>query len=280
VAWVEGLPDVVESLANAWSLTLQPHFDNLSYNYVTPVRCADGTAAVLKLSIPEDVETTTEIEALRHFDGSGAVRLLKVDLQQGAALLQRLDPGLPLSTLNDDTAEVAAAVSVMRALWRLPPASAAFPSMANWLENVATIAQLLPKQYDWLDAGIELGRDLIAAQAAGTILLHGDMHHSNVLSSGDNWLCIDPKGVCGEPAWEIGPYLHNNLPTAEGEASWRRIIRRRADQFAEELALDRQRVYTCAAVYAVISSAWSLEEGYGPERTAKRRAVMQELGAF
>jgi streptomycin 6-kinase len=60
----------------------------------------------------------------------------------------------------------------------------------------------------------------------------------------------------------------------------RRIIRRRADQFAEELALDRQRVYTCAAVYAVISSAWSLEEGYGPERTAKRRAVMQELGAF
>ena len=52
VAWVEQLPNLVAALTESWALTLEPSSYGLSYNYVAPVRCADGTTAVLKVFIP------------------------------------------------------------------------------------------------------------------------------------------------------------------------------------------------------------------------------------
>lgn len=279
--WVESLPDLIGRLAADWSLTLEPHFASLAYNYVAPVRRADSSPAVLKLCPPQDADALTELEALRCFAGRGCIRLLDSDPSLGASLLQRFDPGLPVSSLQDDAAEVRATASVMRTLWRPPPEDHVFPSIATWFENMATLAAARSERHDWLEAAVTLGRDLVVQPADRLVLLHGDLHHDNVLSSGAGWVCIDPKGVIGEPAWEVGPYLYNNLPDAPGEAAWRRTARRRADQFADELALDRRRVYSCGAVYAALSLSWSLEEG---ERRgvwfAKRRAVMAELAGF
>src|SRR5690606_4671155 len=46
--------------------------------------------------------------------------------------------------------------------------------------------------------------------------LHGDLHHDNILSSARGWLVIDPKGVLGDPAYDlanvfINPVKANNL---------------------------------------------------------------------
>jgi streptomycin 6-kinase len=112
-------------------------------------------------------------------------------------------------------------------------------------------------------------------------VLHGDLHHENVISSGDAWLCIDPKGVIGEAAWEIGPFLYNNLGGEDGETSWRSIIRSRADHFASELDLDKSRVHACAAVYAALSASWALDDlSRRSTWLDQHRAVMQELGGF
>ena len=279
-AWVEQLPHLIEAISEAWSLTLQPYFENLSYNYMSPVLRQDGTSAVLKLALPDDAESVTEIEPLGHFSARGCVGLIDFDSQLGAVLTQRADPGLPVSTLHDDSAEIHATVSVIRAAWHPPPENSPFPTMADWFERVARRAETIPPRYDWLDAGIALGRQLVTQPASPAVLLHSDLHHDNVLSSGKGWLCIDPKGVIGEPAWDVGPYLYNNLPDSEPETSWRRTVRCRAEQFADELGFDRQLVNACAAAYAVISSSWLLEVGYDVERIAKRRAVMRELADF
>jgi streptomycin 6-kinase len=280
-AWVRRLPELVEAAAAAWSLTLEPHFDNLSYNYVAPVRLPDNAPAVLKLAYPNDVDTRSEIEALSCFDGRGSVRLLESDSEHGALLLQRLNPGQPVSSLHNEGAEVSAAATVMRNIWRPPPIPATFPSMADWIEGMASTANVAPRRIDWLDAAVALGRDLIAGSTTGLVLLHGDLHHDNVLSSDDTWLCIDPKGVIGEPAWEVGPFLYNNLSDGDGEASWGRVIRARADHFASELGLDKSRVHACAAVYAALSASWALDElERRPIWRAQHRGVMQELGGF
>ena len=66
-----------------------PPFANLSYNYVAPAFRADGTAAVLKLGVPQE-GFLTEMEALRLYDGQGMVRLLEADNGLGAMLLEHL----------------------------------------------------------------------------------------------------------------------------------------------------------------------------------------------
>src|SRR5215217_1666698 len=101
--WVRRLSTIVASCARQWSLNVGTTFQPLSYSYVVPATRADGTMAVLKICFP-DQALRWEAEALRLFGGQGAARLLAADLGQGALLLERLEPGASLDTLEDDEA--------------------------------------------------------------------------------------------------------------------------------------------------------------------------------
>src|SRR5438128_12681264 len=83
----------------------------------------------------------------------------------------------------------------------------------------------------------------LSASMAEPVLLHGDLHHDNILSATRQpWLAIDPKGLIGEPAYEVGAWLRNPLPQLLHMPQPGRILARRVDQFAEELGLERTRV--------------------------------------
>ena len=47
---------------------------------------------------------------------------------------------------------------------------------------------------------------------APRVLLHGDLHHDNILRSGrEGWLAIGPFGVFGDPGFEAGALLYNPI---------------------------------------------------------------------
>ena len=98
--WIAGLPDLLESYSQRWSLTLELPFP-LSYNYVAPVMRADGTEAVLKIGIPNH-ELLSEMHALQIYAGRGIVRLLEADFEDQVFLLERIRPGLELVSIPDD----------------------------------------------------------------------------------------------------------------------------------------------------------------------------------
>ena len=102
-AWLERFPVLMRETASRWQLEIEPPFPDLSYNFVAPARRA-GRRVVVKLGVPNP-ELSSEIEALRLFDGEGTVRLLDADPDRGMVLLERLDPGTLLAKwLNPSTA--------------------------------------------------------------------------------------------------------------------------------------------------------------------------------
>jgi hypothetical protein len=117
--WAARLPTVVEDCARRWSLTVGPAFP-LSYTYVAPVTRADGSPAVLKLVVPEEPELASGAEALRLAAGDGLAELFEVDLEAGALLLERVEPGDRLAALaaEDDEAATAAVLDVMHRIHR------------------------------------------------------------------------------------------------------------------------------------------------------------------
>jgi len=93
---------------------------------------------------------------------------------------------------------------------------------------------------------------------AAPVLLHGDLHHENILAATRQpWLAIDPKGIVGEPAYEVGALLRNRLDAAP---DLRPLQARRLDQLAEALQLDRQRLLSWSVAQAVLSAWWSYED--------------------
>ena len=104
--------------------------------------------------------------------------------------------------------------------------------------------------------------DLIPSQAE-PVLLHGDLHHENVLSARrDPWLAIDPKGVVGEPAYGAATLVRES-PDLAHETHADKVLERRLEQLSGELGLDRARLHGWALAQSVLAACWSLEDDHG-----------------
>ena len=211
-AWIEALPSTLAEYAQRWSLTLQLPF-GLYYNYVAPATRADGSEAVLKLGFPNR-ELLSEMHALQHLDGRGIVRMLEADFEQQVFLLERIRPGVELVTLKDDEQATRIAAQVMQQLWQ--PVTTARPllTVESWTEGMAKLRPFfgggsgLFRDY-LVDAAEQIFAELVPHQGE-RVLLHGDLHHWNILSATRQpWLALDPKGVIGEREYEVGAWLRN-----------------------------------------------------------------------
>jgi streptomycin 6-kinase len=275
--WIEALPALAAEVAQRWGLILEAPFTAGQVDYTAPVRRTDGSEAVLKLCYV-DLYLRPAVAALRAFDGNAAVRLLDADLESGALLLERLVPGEPISVITDDTAAMHEAAELLRHLWQAPADAVDFLSLDSWLDD-ANLDERLPatkRGHPWVARLLAQAHALVTTSTQ-RCLLHGDFHQDNVLSSQRGWLAVDPKGIFGDPAWDLAALLFNNLEPA-GDA-WRPLIRRRLDQLCDELGLDRRRAYTLCAARALQSRFWSLRDTAEPRDASVERAfhVGEEL---
>jgi len=178
-----------------------------------------------------------------------------------------LEPGTPLTALceTDDAAATSAASSVMRKLWRTPHAGHAFPTVADWGEGFRRLRGRFgggtgPFPRALVEEAETLFRELLESSAE-PVLLHGDLHHGNVLAAArEPWLAIDPKGLVGEPAYEVGALLRNPLPQLFDWPRPVRVAERRIAQLSEELGFDRERVRGWGLAQAVLSGWWTFED--------------------
>jgi len=218
----------------------------------------------LKVGVPNP-ELATEIEALRLFDGHGIVRLLEADCDQGALLLERLKPGTPLSSLTDDELATSIAIQVMGQLWKLVPSEHSFPTAAEWAAGLKRLRERFEGGTGPFPVRLVEGAETLFGELIGSmgeeVLLHGDLHHQNILAAERQpWLALDPKGVVGEPAYEVGALLRNPMPQLLAKPRPERILARRVDQLAEGLGFERARVVGWGLAQAVLAAWWSFED--------------------
>ena len=265
-AFLHDLPALLEKYAARWQLTLLPAFPNLSYNYVAPVLRRDGSEAVLKIGVPHR-ESCSEHAALAFYAGAGCVRLLEANPDRAALLLARLRPGALLRPLafEDDAQATAIVAEVMAALWRPAPAVHTMLTIADWAAGLADLRPAYgggvgPFPPHLVDIAERLFPELLASSAP-PVVLHGDLHHENILSAQDGrWLAIDPKGVVGEREFEIYALLRNPLGWPLAQPDPARVLRRRIDQVADRLGLDRERMRLWSVAQCVLSAWWDTHD--------------------
>ena len=103
-------------------------------------------------------------------------------------------------------------------------------------------------------------RDQLLQTSEVDVLLHGDLHHDNILQNGENWLGIDPKGVIGEATYEVAAFIRNPMPELLHHADTPNIILNRNTRFAEALELSERRILDWCFVQAVLAWVWALED--------------------
>jgi streptomycin 6-kinase len=260
--WLASLPALLDEIAGEWELSPGPPYP-LSFHWVTSVTRLDGSAAVLKLGVPAG-PLSLEAQALEIYQGHGAVRLLAQDPKRGALLLERADPGKPAAALAPDRDEeaTAALVGVGRRLHRVPPAGCTLPDLAKQAESFRAHLRRfsgddpLPR---YLVEHAEALFGELCASAPDRVVLHGDLHHDNLLRARrEPWLAIDPHGVVGDPGYDCGAMLYNPEP-------WRReddllaLVPARIEQLADGFEIPVDRVVAWGFVKSVLSEVWTAQ---------------------
>lgn len=263
--WLKTLPNLLTIYADRWSLTLDEPFD-LSFNYVIATQQADGSAAVLKLGVPNP-ELRSEINALRWYDGKGAVRLIEADDAAGVFLLERVQPGETLADWDDEKATRMAA-TVMQDLWRPLRDVHPFRYVSAWTDGFGRMPNRNIFRNGLVDDAETILRQL-ETDTIETVLLHGDLHHLNILTSTRApALAIDPKGMAGDPAYEVGAFLRNLYGHAHKLQPLPQLMARRIAIFSEMLGFERERLAMYGFAQAVLSAWWTIEDnGQGWENT-------------
>lgn len=263
--WLAELPATLRELARDWDLTPGPAYE-LSYHYVAAVTCGDGTPAVLKLGVPgAGGSLAEEAPALAAFGGRGAVRLLRVALDRGALLLERVTPGWRARDLVParDAEATSVAVAVMRRLHVPPPPGCAIRAVvtqaAAFDRYLRAYGPAGPLPAELVARAGGLMREL-SASATERVVLHGDLHHDNILrGEREPWLAIDPHGLVGDPGYEVGSLLFNPDPD-DRDAALTALVPGRVEQLAAELAMPIERVVAWGFVKAVLSDVWTAED--------------------
>lgn len=263
VAFLAQLPALLDECAGRWQLTILPPFPNLSFNYAAPAILRDGTAAVLKLGVPRR-DFQIEIDTLQLYAGDGCARLLEADPVIGAILLEHLQPGTLLSAHPDDEEATMIAATVMRRLWRPVPPAHHFPTIEDWFgglrelrENFAGGTGPFPRRL--VEEAERLAADLFASLDP-PVVLHGDLHHFNILAAQrEPWLAIDPHGVIGEPAYEVGALMRNPHPAFLDFPDPLGTLERRLTILADALGFERARLRAWTVAQGVLSAWWGYE---------------------
>jgi streptomycin 6-kinase len=243
--------------ADRWHLVADGAPYRTHTSWLQPVRLAD-TPAILKVAFEDEERRGAAL--MSWWQGDGAARVIAHE--GDGLLLERAVDTVSLAEMarsgrDDEASRILCAVVARLREPRAWPTPELFP-LERWFRELAPAASR--------HGGVLMR----AARAADELLdeprevgvLHGDIHHGNVLDFGSRgWLAIDPKGLVGERGFDFANMFCNpDLETAVAPGRLPRQVR----VVTDAAGLDRRRLLRWILAYAGLTAAWTTGEGEEP----------------
>jgi streptomycin 6-kinase len=232
---------------------------------------------VLKVIRKEGNEEWLCGQLLEAFGGSGMIQ--PIAHAPGAVLLPRLMPGHDLVSLCLAGRDEEAAGNIATLIQRMPNLGAHPASIGTVAQMQGDFARCRHGGDGFIPIGFVDRAEALFAELCATQrnvrVLHGDLHHFNVLFDSDaGWVIIDPQGPIAEIEYEIGASLRN--PAHELVAS-PFVLERRLRIYEDRLQVDLERTVKWAFATTVLGILWPFEPGLGGNLRAAFAAAVRAI---
>ena len=259
-AWLDNLSDHLEKLSAQWNFQIIHPVKDISYNFVAVVKLKSGLA-ILKTA-PSAARLMVEAEWLKAHKKS-VPTIFQIDKKNNAYLMEKLEPGISLKYLVKEGQDEKATRIISQVILDLQSADTLLPMNYQHIsEHVSAYAFLRQHMDANIIERVESIFNELCADRSNDIILHGGLHHDNILQSNTSWSVIDPHGYIGDPCAEIGPMIFNPLDCFPAHLPMQDIIERRLSILAEMLPFDLGHIKAWAFCLALRSAAWDVE-GFG-----------------
>lgn len=256
--WLTALPRKIDVQCGRWGLRIVGPAAHGSNAIVLPVD-RGGEPLVLRLT-PPGPDVAELVRALRFWDGRGTVRLVEVDVEAGAMVLERLSVESLATVPVDESMEV-----IGRMVRRL-----AVPAPADVRSTAALVADraaelsgdrtgLEPSvDQTFLAAATDAAERLSAPANDAESAVNADLHSAQVLRGRrEPWLVVDPVLMRGDIAYDLARAIWTRLDEIADAAA----IVACFDIAVRASGVDRDRARDAVVFRTVDYWLWCLDAG-------------------
>jgi len=258
-AWLKQLPAYLEELAHLWNFRFIKQLPDLTYNFVGLVKLnSNSELAIIKI-IPDRKLFVSEVRWLKHFV-KNTPEIYNIDKKKSAFLMEYLQPGNPLKTLvqaGDDEKATRIICHTILALQAVQKKIVGFKHLSALVSDLIFLKGHMDSRV--LSKAQSLFHDLTIDHSQD-VLLHGDLHHDNIIRHNNCWKVIDPHGYIGDPAAESAAMLYNPIDCFPNDRSLDVVITTRLNILIEELPFDAQKIKAWAFCLTALSAAWNVQD--------------------
>lgn len=241
-AWLAGLDALVRDVAADWQLSIGQSLRGGTASLVLEARTSDGLDAILKLAVPGQDPTSSELRVLLAAGGRGYPTVLRHDVARGAVLQERLGP-----TLDSLALPVASQIEIictaLEEAWTVRPDGERFMTGAGKADALMAFIEATwaavgrPCSARVIERAEAFARSRRAAFEPGeAVLAHGDAHPWNTLlvpgEGPRRFKLIDPEGLFIERAYDLAILMREwgaellGDPLAKGRERCAQLARR------------------------------------------------------
>ena len=225
---------------------------------------------VLKINKNADA-LLSEYHALLDFAGERCCRVYEFSEEEGILLEERINPG---STLREEKSFHRRMDEFARLFLSIHPilSDREYKTYLQWIQSAAKFCESHRKESNLIDFSPIFGAAKTINSLAeslykkyNSVLLHGDLHHDNILKKQTGIYCvIDPKGVIGPSVFDVGRFLLNEIDCA-AEAEKEKHITKAIQILGEKLSFSEEELLKVLYIETWLACIWDLEDGNSPE---------------
>lgn len=206
---INNLEDILKRNAIRYELSGIKILNSLSYNIIAKATSKKYGNVIIKIIMDESLDYS-EITMLKLYNGNYACKLLEENKNDNLYILEELIPGKKLATVKNLENRVKILCNLIDNLIVI------YNNSSNL--HISTYEEILNKAFSFgnnfslFNGHIAYAKKIYASlkeEQLQLFYLHNDLHHYNVLKSGNEYKAIDPHGVIGEKVFEYVPFIIN-----------------------------------------------------------------------
>lgn len=148
------------------------------------------------------------------------------------------------------------------------PSKHSYQHISEWLRAIDELIPNQPCPTHLLEKAIS-SKNVLLASMTKQVFLHGDLHHGNILQNNNGWLAIDPKGIVGDPEFEIAAFDFMYITELADNVNVKDIFDSRINLLAQKSGLNAQRIKDWVFVRLILMAAWHIEDNGDPSSAIK-----------
>ncbi len=159
-------------------------------------------------------ELTKEYSMLKQLDGFNACRVYAIDMLNCLIVEEQIIPGITLRNESNMSKRVNSFLKLFSTIHKDVSCCQCDETYLDWIRKAnefCTNNKVEEKVTVNINKAYQIGCDIFQ-KYKDRVLLHGDLHHDNILlGESDNYYIIDPKGVVGPAIFDLPRYILNEL---------------------------------------------------------------------